>query len=178
MHVHCSQQKKDTASHRCCCHSCFRTETVKNILFIQYSTKHTHTHTHTHLLSWMQTMELIRSVLKHAYRYLHFKVILVQFDPDICYGPLEEPGRPQHQDQLQVSRKRPLDNTAARQSHSKSPDHHPCVSRCYQTIKYHIMTSVCSELVNRRDRLKSKHITQPASWGTELTAEAHHWMLF
>lgn len=66
-------------------------------------------------------------MLKHAYRYLHFKVILVQFDPDVCYGPLEEPGRPQHQDQLQVSRKRPLNNTAAGQSYNKSLTHHLCV---------------------------------------------------
>lgn len=58
----------------------------------------------------MTAAEFIWLVLKHAYRYLHFKVILVQLDSDVCYGPLEEPGWPQHQDQLQVSWKRPLDN--------------------------------------------------------------------
>lgn len=52
-------------------------------------------------------------LLKHAYRYLHFKVILVQLDPDICDSLLEEPGWPQHQHQLQVPWKSPLDNTTA-----------------------------------------------------------------
>lgn len=50
--------------------------------------------------------------VKHAYRYLHFKVISVQFDPDVGDGLLEEPGRPQNQNQLQVPRKRPLCHTA------------------------------------------------------------------
>lgn len=49
-------------------------------------------------------------VLKHAYRYLHFKVILVQLDPNVCDSLLEEPGWSQHQHQLQVSRKRALGN--------------------------------------------------------------------
>lgn len=48
------------------------------------------------------------AVLQHAYRYLHFKVILVQLDSDVCDSFLEEPGRPQHQHQLQVPWKRPL----------------------------------------------------------------------
>lgn len=31
------------------------------------------------------------SILKHAYRYLHFKVIFVQPDANVCHSPLEEP---------------------------------------------------------------------------------------
>lgn len=50
--------------------------------------------------------------VKHAYRYLHFKVISVQFDPDVGDGLLEEPGRPQNQNQLQVPGKCPLCHTA------------------------------------------------------------------
>lgn len=45
---------------------------------------------------------------KHAYRYLHFKVVPVQLDPNVSDGLLEEPTWPQNQDQLQVSRKSPL----------------------------------------------------------------------
>lgn len=47
-------------------------------------------------------------VLKHAYRYLHFKIIPVQLDSDVCDSFLKEPGRSQHQHQLQVPWKCPL----------------------------------------------------------------------
>ena len=57
----------------------------------------------------VEMMVFVWLVQKHAYRYLHFKIILVQLDPDVCDRPLEEPGRPQHQHQLQVSWKRPLE---------------------------------------------------------------------
>lgn len=49
--------------------------------------------------------------MTHAYRYLHFKVVSVQLDADVCYRSLEEPGGSQHQHQLQVSWKRPLNST-------------------------------------------------------------------
>ena len=48
---------------------------------------------------------------KHAYRYLHFKVVSVHLDADVGDGPLQEAGRPQHQHQLQVPRKRSLCET-------------------------------------------------------------------
>lgn len=47
-------------------------------------------------------------VLKHAYRYLHFKIVLVQLDADVCDSFLKELGGPQHQHQLQVPWKCPL----------------------------------------------------------------------
>lgn len=50
-------------------------------------------------------------LLKHAYRYLHFKVILVHLDPNVSHSPVEEPGWPEHQHQLQVSWKCPLNHT-------------------------------------------------------------------
>lgn len=52
-------------------------------------------------------------ILTHAYRYLHFKIILVQLDPNICNSLLQEPGWLQHQHQLQVTWKCPLENTSA-----------------------------------------------------------------
>ena len=61
----------------------------------------TSTHASRH---WWREME----PLKHAYRYLHFEVIPVQPDANICYCSLEKPRGPQHQDQLQVPWKCPL----------------------------------------------------------------------
>lgn len=45
---------------------------------------------------------------KHAYWYLHFKVVFVQLDPNVGNGLLKKLAWPQNQDQLQVPRKSPL----------------------------------------------------------------------
>lgn len=48
----------------------------------------------------MTVVALFIIVLRHAYRYLHFKVIPVQLDSNVCDSFLKEPGRSQHQHQL------------------------------------------------------------------------------
>lgn len=53
----------------------------------------------------------------HAYRYLHFKVIAMHPDADVGYCSLNEARWAQHQNQLQVSRERPLQ--AATEQHNK-----------------------------------------------------------
>ena len=76
-------------------------------------------------------------VAKHAYRYLHFKVVPVHLDADVGYGPLKEPGRPQHQHQLEVPRKRSLCKTQVSPSITIHLLFRPCI---YPSI----WSSICS----------------------------------
>lgn len=39
----------------------------------------------------------------HAYRYLHFKVISIEFNANVSYCPLDKAGGSQDKHQLQVS---------------------------------------------------------------------------
>ena len=67
----------------------------------------------SHTSSHVTAAKVSGGELNGVYHYLHFKIILVQLDPDVCYGPLEEPGGSQHQHQLQVSWKCSLKNKTA-----------------------------------------------------------------
>lgn len=56
----------------------------------------------------MNMQEVEHKVKRHAYRYLHFKVISVEFNANVSNGSLNKPRWPQNKYQLQVSRKCPL----------------------------------------------------------------------
>lgn len=78
--------------------------------------------------------------------HLHFKVILMQLDPDVCYRSLEESGRPQHQHQLQVSWKCPLDDKISCRFIFKS------LSVCIYTFIWRVSSRCLGELTAILDR--------------------------
>lgn len=79
-------------------------------------------------------------VAKHAYRYLHFKVIPVQLNAYVSDGPLEETGGPQHQHQLEVPWKCPLVATGTKHSFMTSHSSECGGSSC--SVYFHYVSHI------------------------------------
>lgn len=77
-----------------------------------------------------KTLRIHNDWLKHAYRYLHFKIILVQLDSNVCDCFLNEPGRPQYQDELQVPWKCPLNTSSGSSKHTHILEYFIFVEGC------------------------------------------------